>query len=92
MCSLLTSTIPDVEALVLQTAQEVLPGLLESSPQRGMLVSKLIEALEGDSSWIEMYELTGEVNVPESHDKEAEDLAEAMISVKQVKSALFHCW
>lgn len=48
---------------------------------RATVVKKLVEALEGDASWVELYEITGEVLVPGFHDEQSNTL---LASAKKV--------
>jgi hypothetical protein len=50
---------------------------------RTLLVDKLIDALETDAEWVEMYGVTGELNVPGVHDQGG-DIGVALSHVKSV--------
>lgn len=54
----------EVEALITQAAE----SLVTESPQwlvhRDLLVNKLVESLETNASWVDLFGVTGELNVP----------------------------
>ncbi|KAJ7285957.1 trafficking protein particle complex subunit 10 [Mycena rebaudengoi] len=55
----------EVEALIESSVEQVLSDPTASLAERVGLVNKLVEALEQDSAWVEMYGMSGELNVPE---------------------------
>ncbi|KAJ7098036.1 trafficking protein particle complex subunit 10 [Mycena belliarum] len=55
----------EVEALIEASVEQVTSSLTASLAERVGLVNRLVEALEQDSAWVEMYGLSGELNVPE---------------------------
>jgi hypothetical protein len=61
---LLTGSL-EVEALIESSVEQVLSVSTASLAERVGLVNKLVEALEQDSAWVEMYGMSGELNVPE---------------------------
>ncbi|KJA20255.1 hypothetical protein HYPSUDRAFT_142413 [Hypholoma sublateritium FD-334 SS-4] len=58
----------EVESII----QDQVRGLLEEFPSkahtRTVLVSKLVNALESDAAWVEMYGITGELAVPQTNE------------------------
>jgi len=49
-------------------------------------MSKLVEALERDVAWVELYRITGELRIPErSQDGEEEEDGELLAAAKQVR-------
>ena len=49
-------------------------------------MSKLVEALERDAAWVELYRITGELHVPETaRDGEEEEDGELLAAAKQVR-------
>lgn len=52
---------------------------------RHVLHRILIESLEKDASWVELYGITGELHVPNIQEEEGE-LKEALHRVKEVRS------
>ncbi|KAI5124589.1 hypothetical protein M0805_003108 [Coniferiporia weirii] len=73
----------EVEGLVKRRIKELIPEASEW--RRRIAVSDaVICALEDDPSWVELYEITGEVHVPES-DAKLSDVSEELIArVKEV--------
>ncbi|KAJ6455695.1 trafficking protein particle complex subunit 10 [Mycena sanguinolenta] len=55
----------EVEALIELSVEQVLSSSKALLAQRVDLVNRLVEALEQDSAWVEMYGVSGELNVPE---------------------------
>ncbi|KAJ7751971.1 trafficking protein particle complex subunit 10 [Mycena metata] len=55
----------EVEALIETSVEQVLSSSTALLAERVELVNKLVEALEQDSAWVEMYGMSGELNVPE---------------------------
>ena len=67
-------------------------GILEEFPSkahtRTVLVSKLVNALESDAAWVEMYGITGELAVPQFSAVEPEfvDLMKEAVKVCHASS------
>ena len=60
--------------------------VLEDSPSRQhhiILVGKLVDALESDARWVELYGITGELIVPNIHEEQGE-IGELLKKAKQV--------
>ncbi|KAJ7156089.1 trafficking protein particle complex subunit 10 [Mycena crocata] len=55
----------EVEALIESSVEQVLSDSTALLAERVGLVNRLVEALEQDSSWVEMYGMSGELDVPE---------------------------
>ncbi|TFK43010.1 trafficking protein particle complex subunit 10 [Crucibulum laeve] len=66
----------EVESLIEEQVREVLDDSPSQQEQRVMLVKRLVEALERDATWVDMYGITGELVVPEmlEEDPEINDL------------------
>lgn len=77
----------EVEELVQTSVKDSLRTSSTGSymDDRVTVVKKLVEALEGDDSWVELYELTGAVFVPSFHDEQSNTL---LASVKKVSKEL----
>ncbi|KAI6045646.1 trafficking protein particle complex subunit 10 [Pisolithus marmoratus] len=58
----------EVEALVNKTVEDVLHQLSQESEVSTRLVQGIIEYLESDASWVELYNVTGELIIPSSLD------------------------
>lgn len=74
----------EVESLVEDRVDAVLADSHTSPQDRVTLVSKLVEALEQDANWVEMYGITGELNVPGPADQE-EGTGELLGKIKKVR-------
>lgn len=60
--------------------------MLEDSPSPQhhiILVGKLVDALESDAAWVELYGITGELIVPDIH-KEQGEIGELLKKTRQV--------
>jgi hypothetical protein len=54
------------------------------SPQHHIiLVGKLVDALESDAGWVELYGITGELIVPNTHEEQG-DIGELLKKARQV--------
>ena len=74
----------EVESFIRYAVWQVLSDTLSTSVDSSTLVSKLVHALEGDASWVELYGITGELVVPElSHP--GEELNEALKRTVEVR-------
>ncbi|OBZ75937.1 Trafficking protein particle complex subunit 10 [Grifola frondosa] len=71
-----------VESLISLSVAEVLEEYPVLEPHRNALVDKLVQALERDANWVELYDVTGELVVPGAN--EDGELGEALSKVKQV--------
>lgn len=60
----------EVESVVEDALRSVLDDSEDSMQHRIYLVGKLVDALESDAAWVEMYGITGELNVPAIRDEE----------------------
>jgi trafficking protein particle complex subunit 10 len=49
-----------------QAVDEALDGFPQYGPNRNRLIAHMIQALESDSNWVELYGITGELKVPAS--------------------------
>lgn len=56
--------ITEVESVVENAVVKVLENLPSSHCYRVTLVSKLVQALEHDATWVELYGVTGALKVP----------------------------
>lgn len=60
--------------------------VLKDSPSlqhHNILVDTLVDALESDAKWVELYAITGELIVPDIHEEQGE-LGELLKKAKQV--------
>jgi hypothetical protein len=73
-----------VEDIIEQEVKAVLASSPPSLHNRIILVGKLIDALESDAGWVELYGITGELIVPITHDEEGE-IGELLEKVKKVR-------
>ena len=54
----------EIESYIKYAVKEALPDTPESHGDHLNLVAKLVQALEGDASWVELYDIAGELAVP----------------------------
>lgn len=71
----------EVESLVAEAVQTTVAENSSWLSHSDSIVGKLIEALETDASWVELFGTTGELKVP---DKDEQELVEALQRVKEV--------
>lgn len=79
----LTST-TEVESIVRCTA-EILADL--TAEQRGNVCTSVVRALESDASWVQVYESTGEIRVPEIDVEE--NIRQQYLQVTEVSRIIF---
>ncbi|KAI6005747.1 trafficking protein particle complex subunit 10 [Pisolithus albus] len=75
----------EVEALVNQTVEDVLHQLSQEPEVGTKIVQGIIEYLECDASWVELYNITGELIIPSALDV-GEGAKEAFSSVQKILS------
>ncbi|KAG6825950.1 hypothetical protein H0H92_001746 [Tricholoma furcatifolium] len=77
---------PEVESVVEETVTKVLSDDSSSPHQhRPILINQLVEALEGDAGWVDLYGITGELRVPDTpKDKVTDDLAKLLQNAKNL--------
>ena len=75
----------EVESLVGQAVQTVITESPSWLPHRDDLVNMLVEALETKASWVDLFGVTGELNVP-GNDAQGE-LLEPLRTVKEVRGS-----
>jgi hypothetical protein len=51
-----------------QAVDEALDEVPQHGADRGRLIAHMIQALESDANWVELYSITGELKVPASYD------------------------
>jgi hypothetical protein len=73
-----------VEDIIEQEVRAVLENSPPSLHNRIILVGKLIDALESDAGWVELYGITGELIVPITQDKD-DEIGELLEKVKKVR-------
>jgi hypothetical protein len=62
----------EVESLVRQAVETVVTDTPSWLPHRKILIGRLIEVLESDAAWVEMYGITGTLHVPTLSSDEGE--------------------
>ncbi|KAI0957407.1 hypothetical protein AcW1_005812 [Taiwanofungus camphoratus] len=62
----------EVESLIDVAVGELITHLPSLRPHRDVLIDKLVQALESNAKWVELYNVTGELMVPEIPDEEGE--------------------
>ena len=71
-----------MEAIIKACVQTVLEGS-PSLQHHIILVGKLVDALESDAGWVELYGITGELIVPNIHEEQGE-IGELLKTARQV--------
>ncbi|KAG6876520.1 hypothetical protein C0993_002535 [Termitomyces sp. T159_Od127] len=75
----------EVEAVVDRTVAKVVADLSSPRQHRTALMTQLIEALERDAGWVDLYGITGELKVPDApHDEENEETVELLRKAKEL--------
>jgi hypothetical protein len=80
MCSV------EVESLIEQSVEKVLMNSPSFLSLRASLVDILVEALERDATWVEMYGISGELKVPGPQEEGTQE--ESLKQVKKVRSTM----
>ncbi|KAG6873160.1 hypothetical protein C0992_008986, partial [Termitomyces sp. T32_za158] len=77
----------EVEAVVDKTVAKVVVDSHSPRQHRTALITQLVEALERDAGWVDLYGITGELRVPETPKDEAnEETAELLTKAKEVRT------
>lgn len=71
-----------------QAVDEALNDFPQHRPDHGRLTARMMQSLESDASWVELYGITGELKVPASNDNGAPE--EVLNRVRDVRY-LFTC-
>lgn len=74
---------PEVETLISEAVETAATEAPQWFPQRNILSGKLIEALETNASWVDLFGITGEVDVPDS--EEPDEILQPLQRVKEVR-------
>lgn len=74
--------IAEVESLIGEAVERVVTKFPEWLSQRIVLINKLIEALETNASWVSLFGVTGELNVPDTD--EPGEIFQPLHQVKEV--------
>ena len=64
--------LPEVETLIERSADRALENFPSIVTRRSSLVQSMVKALEMDSKWIPLYNITGQLEVPPIPDLEPE--------------------
>ena len=65
-----------------QALDEALDEFPQHGADRNRLITHLIQALESDANWVELYSITGELKVPASNDDAT--LKEVLTRIREV--------
>ena len=65
-----------------QAVDEALDEFPQHSADRSSLIAHMIQALESDANWVELYSITGELKVPASDDDAR--LKEVLTRIREV--------
>jgi trafficking protein particle complex subunit 10 len=71
-----------------QGVDEALSECPQYQPNRSRLIALMIQALESDPSWVELYDITGELKVPTSKNDDAPE--EILSRVREVGYPISH--
>jgi hypothetical protein len=74
----------EVETIVENVVNTVMAESPSTTHHRVTIVSKLVQALEHDATWVDMYGITGQLNVPGMQGEEEEGIAEILDRAKKV--------
>lgn len=74
----------EVEEIIEQEVEAVLESTPSGPHNRIIVVGKLIDALESDAAWVELYGITGELIVPDIHN-EGGEIGELLKKAKKVR-------
>jgi hypothetical protein len=80
----------EVESVIESVVAKVLADSPSTKHHRITLVNKLVAALEHDAGWVELYGITGELNVPVTPYEQTEyDLCHLLDSAMKVQKILW---
>jgi len=79
----------EVESIIEDQVDAVLEESPSSPQHRIILVGKLIDALESDATWVDMYGITGELVVPDIH-REEDEVGLLLKEARKVRC--LHCY
>ena len=65
-----------------QAVNEALDEFPQHGTDRSRVIAHMIQALESDANWVELYSITGELKVPASDDDAA--LKEVLTRIREV--------
>jgi hypothetical protein len=74
----------EVEAVLEQAVDEALNEFPQHGADRSRLIAHMIQALESDANWVELYSITGELDVPASDDDAT--LKEILTRIREVSN------
>lgn len=74
----------EVESIVEDVVDTVMAESSSTIHHRVTLISKLVKLLEHDATWVDLYGLTGQLNVPAIEEKEEDDISELLVQAKKV--------
>lgn len=72
----------EVEAVLDQAIDEALDDFPQHGADRSRLIAHMIQALESDANWVELYSITGELKVPASDDDAT--LKEVLTRIREI--------
>ncbi|KAF9009438.1 trafficking protein particle complex subunit 10 [Cyathus striatus] len=77
----------EVESLIQEHVDKALENYPSMKHQRVYLINTLVDVLERDAGWVEMYSLTGELMVPEVRGEKDEEFN---VLIEKIKKLLSH--
>ncbi|KDQ60741.1 hypothetical protein JAAARDRAFT_172897 [Jaapia argillacea MUCL 33604] len=76
----------EVEALISAVVNNIVPRSTTSPGNREVIINRLLEGLEKNGSWVELYIATGELNIPPIEELD-DDLKSMLLKVKEALSS-----
>lgn len=74
----------EVESIVEDVVDTVMAESPSTIHHRVTFISKLVKLLEHDATWVDLYGLTGQLNVPAIQEKEEDEISKLLVQAKKV--------
>ena len=78
---------PEIEGIIEQAVDAALAQETEHVTHRSILIDRVIQALEGDAGWVQLYGVTGELDVPDTN--EEGEIGQVLRNIKEVRAIIF---
>ncbi|ETW85992.1 hypothetical protein HETIRDRAFT_309755 [Heterobasidion irregulare TC 32-1] len=72
----------EIEGIIEQTVDAALAQETEHVTHRSILIDRVIQTLEGDAGWVQLYGVTGELDVPDTN--EEGEIGQILRNIKEV--------
>ena len=83
----LTKLASEIEGIIEQSVDTALAQETECVAHRSLLIDRVIQALEGDAGWVQLYGITGELHVPDTN--EEGEIGQVLRNIKEVRAVTF---